>query len=78
MKIKCGRKEYDVHTGDEIMFNGAIYILMITDSPVISKALFKKLVKEDVIVKKGHFVYSTRYTTTRYDRFVFVKEEFDL
>lgn len=78
MKIKCGRKEYDVHIGDEIMFNEAIYILMIPNKPVISKALFKKLVREDVIVKKGNFVYHTPHTTTRYDRFVFVKEEFDL
>ena len=78
MKIKCGRKEYDVHIGDEIMFNEAIYILMIPDKPVISKALFKKLVRENVIVKKGYFTYCTRYRTTRYDKFVFVKEEFDI
>lgn len=78
MKIKCGRKEYDVHIGDKIMFNGAIYILMIPDSPVISKALFKKLVREDVIVKRGKFKCTTKWTTTYYDRFVFVKEEFDL
>lgn len=78
MKIKCGRKEYDVHVGDEIMFNNAIYILMIPDKPVISKALFKKLVREDVIVKSGKFKYATGRSTTYYDRFVFVKEEFDI
>lgn len=78
MKIKCGRKTYDVHIGDSIMFNGAIYILMIPDSPVISKALFKKLVREDIIVKKGKFKRTSKWTTTYYDRFEFVKEEFDL
>lgn len=78
MKIKCGRKEYDVHTGDEIMFNGYLYILMLPESPVISKALFKKLVKEGVVEKRGHFMSKTGCALLNCDRFVFVKEEFDI
>lgn len=78
MKIKCGRKTYDVHIGDSIMFNGRLYILMIGDKPTISKALFKKLVKENVVVKKGYFKSSFKELNLHYDRFVFVKEEFDL
>ena len=75
MKIKCGRKEYDVHIGDDIVFNGYVYILRVSGSPVISKALFKKLVKEGVVEKRGHIIGAS---LTSYDRFVFVKEEFDL
>lgn len=78
MKIKCGRKTYDVHIGDSIMFNGHLYILMIGDKPPISKALFKKLVREDVVVKRGYFNSSFKELNLRYDRFVFVKEDFDL
>lgn len=78
MKIKCGRKTYDVHIGDSIMFNGHLYILMIDDKPTISKALFKKLVREDVVVKRGYFKSSFKELNLRYDRFVFVKEDFDI
>ena len=78
MKIKCGRKTYDAHIGDSIMFNGRLYILMIGDKPTISKALFKKLVREDVVVKRGYFKPSFKELDLRYDRFVFVKEDFDL
>ena len=78
MKIKCGRKTYDVHIGDSIMFNGYLYVLMIDDKPSISKALFKKLVREDVVVKRGYFKSSFKELDLRYDRFVFVKEEFDI
>ena len=53
---------------------------MIPDRPVISKALFKKLVREDVIANKGKFKYTSKRTaiTEYYDRFVFVKEEFEI
>lgn len=78
MKIKCGRKEYDVHIGDSIMFNGHLYILMIDDKPTISKALFKKLVREGVVVKRGYFKSSFKELDLHYDRFVFVKEEFNI
>lgn len=78
MKIKCGRKTYDVHIGDSIMFNGRLYILMIDGKPTISKALFKKLVRENVVVKRGYFKSSFKELNLHYDRFVFVKEEFDL
>lgn len=77
MKIKCGRKTYDVHIGDSIMFNRHVYILMIDDKPTISKTLFKKLVRENVVVKRGYFEPSFKELGL-YDRFVFVKEEFDL
>ena len=78
MKIKCGRKTYDVHIGDSILFNGHLYILMIDDKPSISKALFKKLVREDVVVKRGYFKSSFKELDLRYDRFVFVKENFKI
>lgn len=78
MKIKCGRKTYDAHIGDSIMFNGRLYILMVENKPTISHALFNKLVKEDVVVKTGYFKSSFKELDVKYDRFVFVKEEFDL
>lgn len=78
MKIKCGRKTYDAHIGDSIVFNGLLYILMVENKPTISHALFKKLVKEDVVVKTGYFKSSFKELDLKYDRFVFVKEEFDI
>lgn len=58
MKIKCGRKEYEVSNKDLIMYNGACYQLILEcgnnfgeTNPLVSKTLFNKLLKEGKIEK---------------------------
>ena len=55
MKIKCGRKEYEVDASDRILDNGKSYILITRKnnsgvSPVVSKTQFKSLAKSGIIV----------------------------
>ncbi len=58
MVIKAGRKEYDLNENDRILFNGACYQLITRElrigfdknTPIISKTLMKKLIKESKIV----------------------------
>ena len=57
MKIKCGRKEFDVSNKDIIMDNGCCYQLVTKKirkgyydySPVVSKTLFNSLLKNGKI-----------------------------
>lgn len=54
MKIKCGRKEYELNKHDVIFFNGACYMIMTREegdlyrkySPIVAKAKAKQLIKE--------------------------------
>jgi hypothetical protein len=58
MKIKCKRNEFDLNENDEIMFNGAVYILITRqvfgeyhyNNPTVSSTLMKKLIKQGKMV----------------------------
>lgn len=74
MKIKCGRKEYEVGVRDFIMDNGACYQLILEcdnnfrePSPRVSKQLFNKLIKEGKIEKSHE---EERWCKVTYYRFV--------
>lgn len=58
MRIKCGRKEYEVSSEDLIMDNGSCYQLILKRgniygecNPIVSKSLFNQLLKEGKIAK---------------------------
>ena len=54
MKIKCGRREFEVTEKDRILDNGSVYILVTQkyfagwyrQSPTVAKATFNKLLKD--------------------------------
>lgn len=58
MIIKCGRKEFDLTTKDQIMYNGHCYqiITRLTSggwsghSPIIAKTRAEKLIKDGKLV----------------------------
>lgn len=72
--MKIGRKEYDINDKDVIFDNGACYQLISreirsgfnTASPIISKALFAKLLKNDVVKihKNSEEICKRRYGYT--------------
>lgn len=57
MKIKCGRKEFEVDENDVLIFNGVCWLLVSKKercgygftTPTVSKALCNKLLKENKI-----------------------------
>lgn len=63
MEIKCGRRTFNVDHTDEILDNGACYILITQTyfkdwsnvNPIVSKSLFKKLLKEEKIYKARQY-----------------------
>lgn len=83
MEIKCGRRVFDCTSKDLILDNEACYQL-ITQTysrgynklhPIISKTLFKKLLKEGKI-RKSEKKYETGYSSQPYyDLYEFVESE---
>ena len=74
MKIKCGRREFEVTSKDEIMDNGACYQLVTQQYydgsyhyaiPRVSKQLFKELKDKGKIVyvgeRAGSFGMKSKY-----------------
>lgn len=67
MIVKCGRREFELDENDEILFNGACYVLTTKKylvgfdmvSPTIAKNKAKKMIKDgDLIFKekrKSHY-----------------------
>lgn len=87
MKIKCGRRMFNCTSENLIIDNGVRYLLITQKSitrnfdnrynwydlfPVISKPLFKKLLKEGKI-RKSKKKYNTRYEC--FDLYEFVESE---
>lgn len=80
MEIKCGRRMFNCTSKDLILDNGACYQLITQSyfkdwhnfSPLVSKTLFKKLLKEDKI-RKSKKKYNTRYEC--FDLYEFVESE---
>jgi hypothetical protein len=60
MKIKCGRREFDLTSEDEIMYNGNCYQVITKKykdgwydtTPTIANELAKKLIKNGQLVLK--------------------------
>lgn len=83
MEIKCGRKTFDCTSKDLILDNGACYLLITQNynqgwdysKPLVSKTLFKKLLKEGKI-RKSKKRYSTGLSSQPYfDLYEFVESE---
>lgn len=83
MEIKCGRRTFDCSSKDLILDNGAIYQIITQKyfhdwyyhTPVVSKTLFKKLLKEGKI-RKSKKRYKTGYPDQPYyDLYEFVESE---
>lgn len=83
MEIKCGRRIFDCTGKDLILDNGACYQLITKKyfqdwydhTPVVSKTLFKKLLKEGKI-RKSKKKYKTSYSSQPYlDLYEFVESE---
>jgi hypothetical protein len=90
MEVKCGRRMFNCTSENLILDNGACYQLItqksITQnfdnrynwdrfSPVVSKTLFKKLLKEGKI-RKSKKKYETGYPSEPYlDLYEFVESE---
>lgn len=57
MKLKCGRNEFEVNENDVLLFNGCCWMLITKKiqsgygltTPVVSKTLCNKLLKENKI-----------------------------
>lgn len=70
MIVKCGRREFRLDESDEIMYNGASYIILTKSysdgfgkySPKIAKARARKMIKNGEMVfkekRKGDFTNS--------------------
>ena len=90
MKIKCGRRMFNCTSENLIIDSGARYLLITQKSitrefdnrynwfclfPVVSKTLFKKLLKEGKIIKSKR-KYKTGYPSEPYlDLYEFVESE---
>lgn len=90
MKIKCGRRMFNCTSENLILDNGVCYQLITQKSitqnfdnrhnwyrffPVVSKTLFKKLLKEGKI-RKSKKKYKTGYSSEPYlDLYEFVENE---
>lgn len=83
MEIKCGRRTFDCTSKDLILDNGACYQIITKEykqgwscqTPVVSKTLFKKLLKEGKI-RKSKKRYKTGYQSQPYyDLYEFVESE---
>lgn len=83
MEIKCGRRIFDCTGKDLILDNEACYQLITKryfqdwyyHTPVVSKTLFKKLLKEGKI-RKSKKRYETGYSSQPYfDLYEFVESE---
>lgn len=72
MKIKCGRREFEVTEKDRILDNGAIYQLITQYyqkgwekyTPVVSKSTFDKLLKAGKIrlsSERYHGIYNVTF-----------------
>lgn len=72
MKIKCGRREFEVTEKDRILDNGAIYQLITQYyqkgweklTPIVSKSTFDKLLKSGKIrlsSEKYHGIYNVTF-----------------
>lgn len=87
MKIKCGRRMFNCTSENLILDNGVCYQLITQKSitqnfdnrhnwyrffPVVSKTLFKKLLKEGKI-RKSKKKYETRYESL--DLYEFIESE---
>jgi hypothetical protein len=68
MELKIGREKYELTEDDEILFNGACYILMTRKigrgfreySPTIAKTTMHKLIKNgDMVFKRWYETYLT-------------------
>ena len=83
MEIKCGRRTFNCTSKDLILDNGKCYQIITQKyfkdwyyhTPIISKTLFKKLLKEGKI-RKSNKRYETGYTSQPYyDLYEFVESE---
>lgn len=83
MEVKCGRRKFDCTGEDLILDNGACYQLITQQyyqeyhyhTPVVSKILFKKLLKEGKI-RKSEKRYKTGFKSEPYyDLYEFVESE---
>lgn len=83
MEIKCGRRKFDCTSKDLILDNGVIYQLITQKyfqdwyyhTPVVSKTLFKKLLKEGKIRKSKKKYRASLANDTYYDLYEFVESE---
>jgi hypothetical protein len=81
MEIKCGRRTFNVTNEDLILDNGACYQLITQKyfqdwyyhTPVVSKTLFKKLLKYGKIRKSGKKYRARLVNDTYYDLYEFVE-----
>lgn len=79
MKIKCGRKEFEVTNKDEILWNGACYQLTTQKYrdgwyevfPIVSKTLAKKLIKEGKLVESDKKFVNFLGNSTGYIIYIF-------
>ena len=83
MEIKCGKRTFNCTGEDLILDNGACYQIITKKyfkdwyyhTPLVSKTLFKKLLKEGKI-KKSKKRYKTNYPSQPYfDLYEFVESE---
>lgn len=84
MKIKCGRREFEVTERDRILDNGACYILITQKyfsdwsqmSPTVAKTTFNKLLKGGKIKlsPQKYKIKDGEKVICEYDLYQFVKE----
>lgn len=89
MKIKCGRREFDVNHKDRIVYNGAVYQLVTKHyregfyyaTPQVSVKLFKSLLNDGMIVlsksKYRFIVNDIVYVSPEYDMYEFTEKADD-
>lgn len=82
MEIKCGRRTFDCTDKDLILDNGSCYQIITKKyfkdwydyTPVLSKTLFKKLLKEGKI-RKSKKRHATDFPSQYFNLYEFIESE---